>query len=95
MEASADKLIRDIRVVVRDAEDLIKATSGDIGERTREARAKLAGALVVAKDSLNKVEEAALGTVQATQALVSEYPYQCVGIAFGVGLLVGVLAARR
>ncbi len=95
MQGSADKLVRDVRVVVQDAEDLIKATAGDIEERTREARARLAGALVVAKDSLNRAEEAASVGVKAADHWIREYPYQCLGMAFAAGLFFGALITRR
>jgi ElaB/YqjD/DUF883 family membrane-anchored ribosome-binding protein len=95
MHASPDKLVRDIRVVVQDAEELIKATSGDIGEKTREARAKLAGALVVAKETLNQAEEAAASTMRQADSLIRQYPYPCLGIAFATGLFLGALILHR
>jgi ElaB/YqjD/DUF883 family membrane-anchored ribosome-binding protein len=94
MHASPDKLVRDLRVVVEDAEDLIKATAGDIEEKTREARARLAGALVVAKETLNHLEQAASGSVRAANAVVRDYPLPSVGVAFGAGLLFGFIAAK-
>lgn len=98
MRGSADKLVRDVRVVVHDAEELIRATAGDIEEKTRAARARLAGALVVAKDSLSKAEQAANGRLPSSAALVlrfRDHPYQIVGVAFVTGLLLGALMARR
>lgn len=95
MQGSADKLVRDVRVVVHDAEDLIKATAGDIEEKTREARARLAGALVVAKESLNRTELTAPVNVRAADSWIRDYPYQSIGAAFFAGLLFGVLATRR
>jgi ElaB/YqjD/DUF883 family membrane-anchored ribosome-binding protein len=93
--ASAEKLIRDFKVVLQDAEDLIKATAGDIEDKTREARAKLAGALVVAKETCNKLEETVAAGARATNDIVREHPYESIGIAFGVGLLAGILLKRR
>lgn len=95
MQGSAAKFVRDVRVVVQDAEDLIKATAGDVEEKTRAARARLAGALVVAKDSLNKAENAASSGVRAADGLVRDYPYQALGAAFIIGVLLGALATRR
>jgi ElaB/YqjD/DUF883 family membrane-anchored ribosome-binding protein len=94
MQASADKLVRDVRVVVEDAEELIKATSGDIEEKTREARAKLAGALVVAKETLSCAEQTASEGLRMTSAWIRGYPYAAVGVAFGAGILAGILLTR-
>lgn len=93
MQGSGDKLVRDVRVLVQDAEGLIKATAGDIEEKTREARAKLAGALVVAKDSLTKAEESV--SMRAADAWVREYPYYCAGAALFTGIVFGILVTRK
>jgi ElaB/YqjD/DUF883 family membrane-anchored ribosome-binding protein len=95
MQPNADKLIRDVRMVVQDAEELIKATSGDIGERTREARAKLAGALVVAKETLTKLEDTAGVSARVTKSLIRSYPFQCIGAAFALGLVLGSLTLKH
>ncbi|MFO1497822.1 MAG: DUF883 family protein [Verrucomicrobiota bacterium] len=95
MQGSADKLVRDVRVVVQDAEELIKATAGDIEEKTRAARARLAGALVVAKDSLRQAEETAAESVEAADEWIREKPYHSLGIAFAAGLILGVLLGRK
>ena len=95
MRASAEKLVRDVRVVVQDAENLIKATAGDIGERTREARAKLAGALVVAKETLNKAEAPARDAVPRLRQWLGNGNSSSFAFAFLAGVLCGVCMARR
>jgi ElaB/YqjD/DUF883 family membrane-anchored ribosome-binding protein len=100
MEQSDDrvnrqKLISDLKVVVHDAEELMKATATDLGERAREARVKLAATLESAKASCKKLEEKTLATAKAADRVIRDHPYHSVGVAFGVGLLVGVLVNRR
>ena len=95
MQSTADKLCRDVRVVVQDAEELIKATAGDIEDRTREARAKLAGALVVAKDSLSKAELTASDRVRAADVWMRKNAFYSMGAAFVVGIVLGALVIRR
>lgn len=90
MNATSDQLIRDVRTVVQDAEELIKATAGEITESTREARAKLAGALVVAKETCNKLENQG----RAVDEFIHENPYPAIGAAFVLGLVIGVIAVR-
>jgi ElaB/YqjD/DUF883 family membrane-anchored ribosome-binding protein len=94
-DADAEKLVRDVRVVLQDAENLIKATSGMIGEEAREARARLAGALLVARDTVEKIERETVASAQKADRMVRENPYQAIGVAFGVGMVLGFLIARR
>ena len=94
-EVTKEKLIRDIKVVMRDAEVLLKATAGDLSEKAKEARVRLGEAMARAKVSIQKLEDQALDGVKATDRIIRERPYHALGIAFGIGLLVAVLVNRR
>jgi ElaB/YqjD/DUF883 family membrane-anchored ribosome-binding protein len=89
------KLVQDFKTVVRDAESLLKASAGELGDKAREARTRLAASLEDAKASFHKVEEKAIAGAKATDKIIREHPYQSLGVAFGVGLLIGVLVTRR
>ena len=95
IETSVEKLLEDLREVVRDGEELLKAGAEDLSERGAAAREKLTAALEVARETQRRLQERAIAGARATDRLIREYPYQSIGIAFGVGLLIGVLAARR
>ncbi len=60
-----------------------------------QLRAKLEAATEKAKEVCQRLQEQTVAAAKATDKVVREHPYQAVGIAFGVGLLVGVLAATR
>jgi ElaB/YqjD/DUF883 family membrane-anchored ribosome-binding protein len=92
---ATEKMVEDLKVVVRDGEELIKATAGEVGEKTKEARAKLGRALEAAKDTCVRLEEKAVAGAKATDKVIRDHPYQSIGIAFGVGLLIGVLVNRK
>lgn len=94
-EVTMNKLAQDFRVVMHDAEALIKATAGDLGEKAREARARLATSLESARSGLHKIEDQALAGAKATDKVIRDHPYESIGVAFGVGLLIGVLVGRR
>jgi ElaB/YqjD/DUF883 family membrane-anchored ribosome-binding protein len=94
-EVTMGKLAQDFKVVMHDAEALIKATAGDLGEKAREARARLAASLESAKTGLYQIEDKALAGAKATDKVIRDHPYESLGIAFGVGLLIGVLVGRR
>ena len=59
-----------------------------------ELRARLETATEKAKEVCKRLQEQTVAAAKATDEAVREHPYQAIGIAFGVGLLVGVLAMR-
>jgi len=95
IQQANERLASDLKAVVRDAEELLKATAGQAGEKVSEVRARLATALESAKATCHRVEEKTIAAAKATDQTIREHPYQSIGIAFGVGLLLGVLVARK
>ena len=95
IEESTEKLLQDLKAVVRDGEQLLRAGAAELGERGAAAREKLAAALEVAKQTQRRIEERAVQTAKATDEFIRENPYQAIGIAFGVGALFGILLTRR
>jgi ElaB/YqjD/DUF883 family membrane-anchored ribosome-binding protein len=96
---SRERVLRDLKTLARDTEDLLKATAGDVGEKAKELRGRLTAALARAKEAYAELQGQALLSAKAaarqTDATIRDHPYQAVGIAFAVGLLVGVLVARK
>lgn len=94
-----DQLIRDLRTVVLDGEELLKATAGDAGEKAREAREKIRIAVQSARETCQGLEhgarDAARDAARSTDRAIREHPYETMGIAFGVGVLIGALVTRR
>jgi ElaB/YqjD/DUF883 family membrane-anchored ribosome-binding protein len=48
-----------------------------------------------AKATAHKVQEKAVAAAKATDQVIRTHPYESIGVAFGVGLLIGVLVARK
>lgn len=98
-DVSTAKLVEDLKVVMRDAEALIKVTSTQTGEKIQEVRARAEESLRQARTRLSAIEDEAMQRAremaEATEGYVRENPWQSVGIAAGVGLLVGLLLSRR
>jgi len=95
IEQSTEKLLEDLKAVVRDGEELLRAGAHELGERGMAARERLATALQAATETRRRLEARAREGMKATDRVVREHPYQSIGVAFGVGLLVGVLINRR
>jgi ElaB/YqjD/DUF883 family membrane-anchored ribosome-binding protein len=95
IEQSTERLLQDLKAVVRDGEELLRAGAQDLNERGMAARERLAAALEIAKETRRKLETRAVAGAKATDRLVREHPYESVGIALGLGLFIGVLLNRR
>ena len=94
-EVNRERIMSDLKVLAHDAEELMKATASDLGEKAREARAKLASTLEAAKATCKRIEEKTIASAKAADRVIREHPYQSIGIAFGIGLLIGVLVNRK
>ena len=95
IEKSTEKLLQDLKEVVRDGEELLRAGAEDLGERGAVAREKLAAALEVAKETQRRLQQSAIEGARAADTYIRANPYQSIGISFGIGMLIGLLAARR
>ena len=95
IEESTEKLLQDLKEVVRDGEELLRAGVDEIGERGAAAREKLAAALEVAKETQRRLQKQAVAGAKAADTYIRSNPYQSIGIAFGLGVILGLYAARR
>jgi ElaB/YqjD/DUF883 family membrane-anchored ribosome-binding protein len=96
---STAALKADLAAVMRDAEALMKASADAGGDKVNEARTRIRESLESAKRRLIEAERSAVRhgeeAVTATEDHIKRNPWQSVGIAAGVGLVIGVLLARR
>jgi ElaB/YqjD/DUF883 family membrane-anchored ribosome-binding protein len=96
---SASQLIDDLTAVIRDAENLLRATAAQTGDRVGEIRARAEETVRQAKERLAGVEEQALERARELAGDAEQYvrgnPWQAVGIAAGIGLVLGLLLTRR
>jgi ElaB/YqjD/DUF883 family membrane-anchored ribosome-binding protein len=94
-----DKLIADMKVVVADAEELLRATANQAGDKVGELRGKIQDHLITARASLADAQAAMVDRAKQVGRVTDDYvqdnPWRSVGIAAGVGLLVGLLIGRR
>ena len=98
-QVSKEKLVADFKVVVADTEELLRATAGQAGEKVSELRAKAQDHLAAAKIKLADAEAAIVDRAkqagQAADDYVHDNPWGAVGIAAGIGFLVGLVIGRR
>jgi ElaB/YqjD/DUF883 family membrane-anchored ribosome-binding protein len=94
-----EKLMEDLRSVVADAEELLRATASQAGEGAAAARARIQSSLLVVKERLAEAETAVIERAQQaakdTDQYVHDNPWKAIGISACVGAIVGMLIARR
>lgn len=94
-----DKLITDLKVVLSDAETLLRSAAATTGEKAAELREKASATLKGASERIVDLQatarEKGKAAAAATDDFVHERPWTAVGIAAGVGFLVGLLVNRK
>ena len=94
-----ERVLRDLKTLARDAEGLMKATAGDLSENARAARARMGQALESARTTCNELQQQVRASAKAAarqaDTAIRANPYASVGVAFGMGLLLGVLLVQR
>jgi ElaB/YqjD/DUF883 family membrane-anchored ribosome-binding protein len=92
---SKDKLVGDLRNLVADAEELLKATASQAGDKIGVARQKIEQSLVEGKKALADAEKTLVKKSKECAEIADDYvrenPWSAVGIAAGVGLVLGLL----
>jgi len=96
---SADKLMEDLRLVVTDAEELLRATAGQAGEKVAAARERATRSIQVARERIAQAGYAAAEQTRLAATLTDDYvhenPWAAVGAAAAIGLVIGMLIARK
>ncbi len=98
-EVSKDKLVADMKVVIADAEELLKATANAAGDKVSAARVRMEDSLRSARIKVAEAQEVVVDRAKAAARATDDYvhanPWRAVGIAAGAGLVIGMLISRR
>jgi ElaB/YqjD/DUF883 family membrane-anchored ribosome-binding protein len=94
-----DQLLSDLKTVIQDAEAWLRHSGHLTGEEFKAARAKFERTLVKAKEDIVRLEEVAVEkakvAAKATDEYVKENPWKAVGLGTAVGVVIGMLIARK
>jgi ElaB/YqjD/DUF883 family membrane-anchored ribosome-binding protein len=97
-ETSRDKLVGDFRTLIGDAEELLKASANQAGEKFSAARQKIEQSLLEGKKSLADAERLLVQKSKEAADIADDYvrenPWSAVGVAIGLGLVLGLLIRR-
>jgi len=94
-----DQLLSDLKTVVQDAEAWLRHSGQLTGDELKAAKAKFERTIGKAKDDIVRLEEAAVEKAKiaykATDEYVQENPWKAVGVGAAVGVVIGLLIARK
>lgn len=96
--SNRSSIARDVQGVLANAEELLQATAGDLGERAKEVRKELVRKIEAAKErfhNLEDVKEAAEEGLKEVDQVIRKHPYESVGAALVAGLIIGALLNRK
>ncbi len=98
-EISRTKLVDEFAAVLAEAEEMLKRAAAETGDKARDLRSQVETKLLRAKLSLQELEgqavDGAKAAARATDDYVHDNPWQAIGIAAAVGIVVGLLMNRR
>ncbi|MGF6600149.1 ElaB/YqjD/DUF883 family membrane-anchored ribosome-binding protein [Paraburkholderia sp. GAS448] len=92
------KIVEDLRVLLTDSEEMLRLASTVPGEGVDALRERLRAHVDTLQSALGDAQSVARQRYRVaadnTDRYVRDNPWQAVGIAAGIGFLLGVLAAR-
>lgn len=98
-QVSKEKIKSDLKTVLSDMDEYLRATASQTGEKIGVIRERLQDHMHKAKDRLADTKEIVVDktkeAAKATDEYVHDNPWRAVGIAAGVGLIIGMLIGRR
>jgi ElaB/YqjD/DUF883 family membrane-anchored ribosome-binding protein len=97
-ETTKDRLVTDLKSLIGDAEELLKATTSQAGEKIAVARQRIEQSLIEGRKALADAEKVVIKKSKECAEIADDYvrenPWSAVGIAAGVGVLLGLLIRR-
>ncbi|PJI49713.1 MAG: hypothetical protein CTR55_10255 [Pseudomonas sp.] len=97
--SAKDELLAEFQALVSDTEKLLQSSAELAGAEADQMRAQIHESLKRARDAIystkDSVRDQGKAAVDATEDYVGDHPWQAVGIAAGIGFLLGLLVSRR
>ena len=99
MNQETQTLVTDIKAFITDAEDLLKATAAQTGDKITEVRGKIQQSVVDLKPRLAQAEAIFKEKTAVVAGTANDYvhakPWPVIGMTAGIGLLIGLLVGRH
>lgn len=91
MDGRMEHEAREVAGTLHETTEQMKSKAGELSEKAKQASERIGAAWESARTN---IQEKTLASARATDRAVRDNPYTSLGIAFGLGLLIGVLVNR-
>lgn len=99
MNAPSEKLVADLKVLMTDVEELVKATASQPGDKIAEVRGRIQHAAAELRPRLAQAEALLKDKAKLAVASADDYiharPWTAIGVSAGIGVIIGLLISRR
>ena len=99
IEQARATIVDEFSSVLTEAEEMRQRAANETGDKAKDLRAQVEKKLLNAKLRLQEIQgqaiDTAKDTARATDDYVHDHPWQAIGIAAAVGVVVGLLMNRR
>lgn len=85
----------DLETLAADTRALLAATADVAEEKVMEARKRITAVLDQGKEFYGSMRDKTIESAHTADQTIRDHPYQAIGLAFGLGALIGCLIARR
>jgi len=85
--------LEELRALIREAEEALGSAGND--DQVDELRERLRGAVAEGQNMIHNLTDKVRYQAKRADEAIRANPYQTIGIATGVGVLLGVLLSRR
>ena len=94
-----DKLMGELKNTIGEAEKWLRDSAGQVDAAASDARARFDDSLRTARTDLRKLEDSVIarsrGAAESTNVYVHDNPWKAVTLGATVGVIVGLLIARK
>lgn len=94
-----EKLVNDLKMVIADAEQILASTADQAGEKVTHLRDRVQTGVHDVQDRLDQVQAALAEKSRMVGMTADNYvhqsPWTAIGVAAGVGVVLGLFAGRR
>lgn len=99
MTQATQRLVTDLRVLAADTEEMVRATASQTGDKVTAVRGKIQQSVAELKPRLAQAQamltENASSAAATGDAYIHKKPWTAIGVAAGIGMLIGLLISRR